>query len=92
MNIATVHIERAQHICFTQTNNEMVLLNPLDENFYHLNGTAADLWLSLTTPKTIAELTQVLVQKYQGSSDEYQQDVIEWITDAVQKKLLSILS
>lgn len=85
-------IERDPQICFTQINSaEIVLLNPVDENFYQLNGSAVDLWLSLETPKTVLELAQILAEKYAGHPFEtYQQDVMEWIDDTKQKGFLTV--
>ncbi|WP_143440658.1 PqqD family protein, partial [Klebsiella pneumoniae] len=58
------------------------------ENFYHLNESAVDLWLSLETPKTVLELAQVLAKKYAGHAKLYQKDVMDWIDDTKQKGIL----
>lgn len=85
-------VERDPQVCFTQINNdEIVILNPIDENFYHLNESAVDLWLSLDTPKRILELTQMLSGKYNGYPKDYQNDVVKWVEDAVKKGLLMII-
>ncbi len=93
MNDIPFLIGRDSHACYTQINNdEIVVLNFVDENFYHLNESAVDLWLSLETPKTVLELAQVLTEKYVGHSLEAcQQDVMEWIEDTRQKGLLAIM-
>lgn len=92
MNHLQSIIGRDPHVCYTQiSHDEIVILNPTDENFYHLNNSAVDLWLSLETPKTALELTQILAEKYAGHPEIYQQDVIEWIEDARQKGLLTIV-
>ena len=84
-------ISRDPNACFTQlSDNEMIAIPSHDQgSMYHLNESAADLWLMLETPKTILELTQLLAQKYLGHAEEYQQDVMEWIDETHQKGLLS---
>ena len=86
-------IGRDSQVCYTHINNdEIVVLNFIDENFYHLNESAVDLWLSLETPKTVLELAQMLAEKYVGHPLEAcQHDVMEWIEDTRQKGLLAIM-
>ena len=92
MNHLKSIIGRNPQVCFTQINSdEIVILNPADENFYHLNESAVDLWLSLETPKTPSELTHLLAEKYTGKHGDYLQDVMEWIEDNRQKGLLAMV-
>lgn len=89
MNHLQSLVQRDNNACFTQLNDEVVIIPNLDNgDFYLFNEAAADLWLSLEEPKTILELTQLLAQKYLGHPDDYQQDVIEWIDDTRMKGLL----
>jgi len=82
-------VQRDNTACFTQLNDEIIIIPNIDKgDFYLFNETAADLWLSLEEPKTILELAQILAQKYLGNPDDYQQDVIEWIDDTRMKGLL----
>jgi hypothetical protein len=83
-------IERNVRTCYTQIDHEMVVLNPEDDQFYHLNHSAVDLWLSLETPKTILELSHILAQKYAGDVESYQHDIVKWVSDAQNKGLLII--
>lgn len=84
------HVGRCNQVCYTELNDEIVILNPENENLYHLNTTAAELWRSLDAPKTILQLSDMLSQKYDGTAEHYQQDVMEWIDDAEKKGLLVI--
>ncbi|MCR9192013.1 MAG: PqqD family protein [Gammaproteobacteria bacterium] len=89
MNHTRSLIGRDPQVCYTQINpDEIVILNPVEETFYHLNESAVDLWLSLETPKTLLELAQMLAEKYSGHSEKYQQDVIEWVEETQQQGLL----
>ncbi len=81
-------VKRDEKMCYTQIKDEIVILNPDDENLYHMNATAADLWIWLETPKSIQELTQLLAEKYQGAGVDYQRDVHEWVVGTQQKGLL----
>ncbi len=88
MNHLYASIGRNTKACYTHIHDEIVILSPTDDNLYHFNGSAVDLWLFLETPKTVLELAQMLAEKYSGPSDAYQQDVMEWITDTLQRGLL----
>lgn len=89
MNHVEPVIRRDPQVCFTQINSdEIVILNPVDGNFYHLNKSAVDLWLSLEAPKTPLELAQILAEKYEGHPEDYQSDVKEWMEETAQKGLL----
>ena len=90
MNDTPCFIGRNPHVCYTHIGqDEIVILNPIDENFYHLNESAVDLWLLLDTPKTYMELARHLAEKYTGQAEDYHQDVIEWIEETQKKGLLS---
>lgn len=89
MNHVEPVIRRDPQVCFTQINSdEIVILNPVDGNFYHLNESAVDLWLSLEAPKTPLELAQMLAKKYAGYPEDYQNDIKEWIDDTTRNGLL----
>ena len=88
MNSVKSYIVHDPKVCYTRINDEIIVLNPDDENFYHLNATAVDLWLSLETPKTISELTHLLAQKYLTAAIDYNQDIVEWVQDTAEKGLL----
>lgn len=82
-------IGRHPDACYTQIgDDEIVILSPVDSDFYHLNNSAVDLWLALDNSKTVLELTQVLSRKYLGDATDYHQDVLEWVNSTHQKGLL----
>lgn len=83
-------VTRVEQNCSTMLEDEMVILNASDDKFYHFNATAVDLWASLKTPKKIMDLTQILVEKYAGTYELYQEDVIQWVEDAKQNGLLTL--
>lgn len=89
MNHVEPVIRRDPQACFTQINfDEIVILNPVNGHFYHLNESAVDLWLSLEAPKTTLELAQMLAEKYEGHQEDYQCDVNEWIEETTRNGLL----
>ncbi len=89
MSNMCVLIERHPHVCFTQIDlDEVILLSSVNENFYHLNESAVELWLALETAKTLEELSQIFAQKYLEPPPVYQHDIWEWVQDAVKKGLL----
>jgi hypothetical protein len=92
MTASTTVIQRAPEVCFTQINaDEIVILNPDDEQFYHLNASGVDLWLSLETPKPIVTLATVLAEKYHGEPKQYETDVAEWVDDTLNKGLIRVI-
>ena len=90
MNPLQTIVSREAHACFTQLSEQDIILipNQTHGNMYHFNESAADLWLMLETPKTILELSEILAQKYLGSAEDYQQDILEWVNDTENKGLL----
>jgi|GEM_PF-5601059 len=86
----TALISRNSEACYTEMSDEIVVLNPNDGTCYHYNTTAAELWQSLDTPKTITQLCEVLTQKYKNTIEHYQQDVISWVESTQKKGLLTI--
>lgn len=92
MNNLNCLIIREPEACFTQIDDkEIVILNTMKQLFYHLNETAVDLWLSLETPKTVLELSQILSEKYLEPIENFQNDVCEWVFDTEEKGLLKVL-
>lgn len=91
MNILNSVIEREPLVCFTQIgDHDIVVLNSIDDQFYHLNESAVDLWLALDCPQTVLALSQILTQKYCEPLETYHSDILEWIEDNKQKGLLVI--
>jgi hypothetical protein len=83
-------ISRYSQACYTELNDEVIILNPDNETLYHFNMSAAELWKSLETPKKILQLIEILEQKYHGTLEDYKSDVLEWVGDTHQKGLLTI--
>lgn len=92
MNKVHALISRNLQACYTEMNDEIVILNPDDENCYHFNATATDLWKSLDAPKTVLQLSEILAQKYKSTIEYCQQDVLEWIEDTQKIGLLTVKS
>lgn len=89
INNINMWVKRSPDVCFTQLNHqEVVILNSKENLFYQLNESAIDIWLSLETPKTIKYLIDMLSNKYEGTFEQFREDVCSWLNISHEKGII----
>ena len=60
----------------------------LDSSLKILNDTGAFLWEQLDRTRTIDELVTIVSEEYNGTSEKIRKEIITFVNDLVEKKLI----
>jgi hypothetical protein len=71
--------------------DETVVLHLNEGVYYGLNATGTVVWQSLVRPRTIAELTALLQERFEVTQAEASKDVQELVSVLLEKKLVELL-
>jgi hypothetical protein len=71
-------------------NDKVVLLNIEHGNYYNFNQTSTDIWEWLKEPRTVDELSHMLANKYDCTTDTSYHDTVVLLEEMVKAELLSI--
>ena len=69
---------------------EAVILNIKDGEYYELNPVAARVWKFIQEPRKMDEIMDMILDEYHVSREELKQDLYELIHDLSAKKLVHI--
>jgi len=71
--------------------NETVMMSIENGEYYGINSVGSRIWELLDQPRSILELTDLLLEEFDVPENECQQDVMEFVEKLVEKKLLIVL-
>ena len=77
-------------VCTELQNGESVLLHLSTQTYYSLNETGAQIWQSLERGLSVADITQVLEQRYHVTSAQAQQSVTTLLEELAAANLVAI--
>lgn len=69
---------------------EAVILNTRDGKYYELNPVGADFWQLIQEPRTIDEITAMILEEYDVERDVLEQDLYELVHELLTKELVDI--
>jgi hypothetical protein len=87
----TVVIRIDDDVAETDFENKIVLLHIENGEYYNFNETGSDLWHWLSDEHTIQQLAEMIANKYDCTTKGCLPDVIAWVNDVVDKKLIKII-
>ena len=62
---------------------DTVLLGPDSDTYYGLEGTAAEVWGALETPRSLADLAAALAVEYDADAATIEADVTPFLTEMI---------
>lgn len=74
----------------TELGGEVVILGLRDSVYYGLTDVGARIWALLQTPRTLADLVQVIVREYDVSAEQAAGDLDRLLTDLHARGLVAI--
>jgi hypothetical protein len=86
----TVLIRNNEQI-FSEIDDEIVMLNIPNGEYYNLNSVASLLWSFLNQPKSFNSLLTLLQEKYQVSKDVCELDTKHFVLEMIEKGLLEVI-
>jgi hypothetical protein len=84
------NIQRNENLLSAAIDDEIVLLDPEQGNYYGLNTVATDIWHLLKKPKSVFTLCQELIEQYDVETELCQKEVLEHLTKLIEQKLITI--
>lgn len=78
------------HVLMRELDGESVILDLESENYYGLDEIGTRLWQVLITSETIGDANEKLLMEYNVERAELQGDLQDFITNLVEKNLLTI--
>lgn len=75
----------------TEVEGNVVLLHIENGQYYNFNKTGSDLWNGLAQPLSMNELVKLIVDKYSITTDDCQKDILVWLNDAFEHKLIQFV-
>lgn len=83
-------IQRKEHLLSAPIDDEVVLLDPEQGNYYGLNSVAADIWNLLKEPKSVFTLCNELIAQYDVEFEHCQKETLEHLATLLEQKLITI--
>lgn len=71
-------------------NEEFLILANKDSNIYYLNDMAKTMWLLIDGKISIKDIYEKINNEYDVTSEELQNDIIDFIRDLQWKRLISL--
>ncbi len=78
------------HVLHTTVEQEAVLLNTLTSKYYSLNEVGARFWNLLVAGKTLREAHQALLEEFEVTSPQLEQDLLELVKHLQENDLIEI--
>jgi hypothetical protein len=69
--------------------DELVVIHLVSNQIYHLNSTAARLWELLETGLDLDQAKQQLMQEFEVSKGELEQDIADVLTSLAENQLIT---
>jgi hypothetical protein len=86
----TTTLYRHQGLIQAEIDGETVMMDADSGDYYGLDSVASRIWQLLETPITTAELIEQILQEYEVTPEQCQQDVNEFLTQLHKNKMIKI--
>jgi hypothetical protein len=81
-------IRISDQIMMVDIDDEAVILNTENEQYFGLNSTALSMWKALTTTPTVEAACEKLLEEYQVDADTLQNDIHNLIDQLVDRGII----
>jgi hypothetical protein len=90
MSIESMHVERNEDIAWSELDDEIVLLDIEEGDFYTLNQVAAEIWRFIDGKSTIGDIIGRIMTLYDADEAQVRDDVIRVIGSFTDRNLVSL--
>ena len=84
-------IKRKSNQIFSEIENEVVMLNVKNAEYYYLISIGSYIWHYFSSPKKVQGLIENLEETYEASPDVIVEDINSFLIELVEKELLQIV-
>ena len=86
----SVVVLRDQNVLSSSVEGQVVLLNLEKGSYYTLDAVGADIWQMLDKPVVVGKIIAKLLQDYDATPEQIENDVLELLTDLGREGLILI--
>ena len=86
----TVIVAAGEQVSGNLPDGEVVILNLKDSVYYGLNEVGGRIWEIIREPIAVGEVVDVLLDEYDVDREQCTQEVVDLVTDLVDKKLVEL--
>ncbi len=83
-------IERSNGLLVSGVDNETVILDTENGHYHGLNPMATQIWSLLESSVTVQSLCESLVNQYDVSSQQCEQDVLTFLSDLLTRDVIRV--
>ena len=87
LSVNDILIKNPQFTC-KEIDSKFILINKEDKKYYSLDETGKYIWELLDIFKTIDEITDQLIEKYEVSKSECAKDVVLFVDKLIKNKII----
>ncbi len=87
LTLSTI-IVKNKELLETSIDDETILLSILNSKYYGMDPVASRIWSILQDPISIKEIIVTLLDEFDVSEDECEKDVLEFLKNLVEEKML----
>lgn len=89
MIATTVKLSQNKAFLATEMDGEVVMMDTEDGTYFSLSaGVGTRIWELLETPKTVAELSKLIIAEFDVAPEECESDILEYANELVQNNIL----
>ena len=79
------------NVVVSQLDDELVMMSLDTSAYYGLDNVGGRAWELLADPHTVAEICEIITQEYSVPRDQCEQDMLEWLGEMVEEKLVHVV-
>jgi hypothetical protein len=87
----TIVLGRNNEQIFSEIDEEIVMLNIPNGEYYNFNSVASVIWNHFNQPKSLNSLLTFLQEKYQVSKVACEKDTKHFVLEMLEKRLLEVI-
>ena len=83
-------IQASDEIVSSKLDDEVVMMSIEKGAYYGLDKIGSRVWELLATPRTVSDICDILIQEYDVTREQCEQDMLAWFTELAENNLIQI--
>ena len=84
------NIKKSPNAIESEIDGDIVLMNIYNNEYYSMDSIGSSIWKMLEEPKTIAEIIEQLLEKYDVSPETCEKDTLKFLNQLLDKQIIII--
>ena len=84
-------IQASDDVVVSQVDDELVMMSIEKGQYYSLDEIGSRVWELVKEPRSISAICDVLVEEYDVARAACEQDMVEWLSELAEEKLILII-